>query len=237
MGKLNFKKLIVFENKDYLGINKPPFVSTLADRKTSVNILSMAKHYAPGAQVCHRLDKETSGILMIAKHHEAYRNLAIQFEDRIVIKSYHAVVNGLHSFQAHEVNSPMRSLKHGIVKIDFKKGKPAQTTFNTIQAYRFHTLVQCFPRTGRMHQIRIHLACIQAPIVGDSQYGGNQLYLSFLKRGFNLKQKTEEQSLIKRVALHAHNIIFYDMEEEEMRIEADYPKDFAVLVKQLDKFS
>ena len=82
----NFKDLIIFENDDYIVVNKPPFVASLDERSTAgeVNILRLAKQYADDAQVCHRLDKETSGAIVIAKNPDAYRNLAMQFERRKV---------------------------------------------------------------------------------------------------------------------------------------------------------
>ncbi len=85
----NFKDLILFENDDYIVVNKPPFIASLDERGAAgeVNILRLAKQYSADAQVCHRLDKETSGAIVIAKNPEAYRNLAMQFERRKVKKS------------------------------------------------------------------------------------------------------------------------------------------------------
>lgn len=239
MKQPNFKDLIVFENEDYIVINKPPQVATLDERQAdnSLSILRMAKEYSEDAQVAHRLDKETSGILAIAKNPEAYRHLAMQFEHREVTKRYHAVAGGVHDLDGISVYLPILQLRDGIVKIDREKGKIAETIFNTLQAYRQHTLIECMPITGRMHQIRIHLTCVKAPIVADEMYGGQQIYLSTLKKRFNLKKDTEEQPLIKRVALHAHSLTFRLLNGEEIKVEAPYPKDFDVLVKQLEKFS
>jgi 23S rRNA pseudouridine955/2504/2580 synthase len=234
----DFKDLILFENEDYILVNKPPHFSTLDDRTDTVNIKKLAKAYSEDAQVCHRLDKETSGVLAIAKNPEAYRHLAMQFEDRQVKKVYHAVVDGVQDFTDVNVYLPIHAQANGIVKIDRVNGKLAETFFNTIKAYKKHTLVQCLPITGRMHQIRIHLTCLKAPIVCDEQYGGKFIYLSELKKkNFNLKQDTEEQPLIKRVALHAYSLKFTLLNGEEIEIIAPYPKDFDVLVKQLEKHS
>jgi 23S rRNA pseudouridine955/2504/2580 synthase len=235
---LDFKELIIFENEDYILVNKPPYISTLDDRADTFNIKKMAKAYSDDAQVCHRLDKETSGVLAIAKNPEAYRNLAMQFEDRQVTKEYHAVVDGVQDFKDVNVYLPIHAQNNGIVKIDRVNGKLAETFFNTLKAYKRHTLVQCLPITGRMHQIRIHLACLKASIVCDEQYGGKFIYLSDLKKkNFNLKQNTEEQPLIKRVALHAYSLKFKLLNGEEIEVVAPYPKDFDVLVKQLEKHS
>ncbi|MFC0185645.1 23S rRNA pseudouridine955/2504/2580 synthase [Pseudarcicella hirudinis] len=237
--KIKFQDLILFENEDFIVINKPPYVSTLDERQAdnSISILRLAKAYSDDAQVAHRLDKETSGILAIAKNPEAYRHLAMQFEHRQVAKRYHAVVNGVHDLDMISVYLPILAMKDGIVKIDRQKGKDAETIFNTIKAYRRHTLVECMPITGRMHQIRIHLTCLKAPIVCDPTYGGDMIYLSEIKKGFNLKKDTEELPLMQRVALHARSLTFALMNGERITVEAPYPKDFDVLVKQLEKFS
>jgi 23S rRNA pseudouridine955/2504/2580 synthase len=238
--RLNFKDLIIFENDDYILINKPPHIASLDERQAdnSQSILRLAKEYADDAQLCHRLDKETSGVLAIAKNPAAYRHLSMQFEHRQLEKRYHAVVNGTHNFEMISVYLPIAMKRDGtMVAIDRQKGKEADTIFNTMKVYRNHTLVECMPITGRMHQIRIHLVCLKAPIVCDPTYSGEMIYLSDLKRKFNLKKETEEQPLIKRVALHAHSLTFRLLNEEIIKIEAPYPKDFEVLVKQLDKFS
>ncbi|GAL82869.1 pseudouridylate synthase [Sporocytophaga myxococcoides] len=238
MKRASFKDLIIFEDEEYLLINKPPYISTLEDRDaTKTNILEMAREIYPDIKVCHRLDKETSGVLALAKTPEAYRHLSIQFEDRNVTKQYHAVVDGVHEFEGVDVYLPIYASSDGIVKIDKQKGKIAETIFNTIEVFKKHTLVACYPITGRMHQIRIHLTCLKAPITCDGQYGGKPLYLSSLKKNFNLKQDTEEMPLIQRVALHARSLEFKNSEEKTIFAEAPYPKDFEVLVKQLKKYS
>ncbi|MBL3656725.1 RluA family pseudouridine synthase [Fulvivirga sediminis] len=235
--KIVFKDLILWENEDYIVINKPPFVSTLSDRNDDVNILALAKGYHEDAQVGHRLDKETSGALAIAKNPEAYRELSMQFENRKVEKLYHAVSDGIHDFNDLLVDLPIQKLSNGTVRIDKRSGKDAQTHFQTLKAYRSHTLVACKPVTGRMHQIRIHLAKQGAPIAGDNYYGGEQIYLSQFKKHFNLKRESEEQPLIKRLALHARSLEFSLINGERKSIEAPYPKDYQVLLKQLDKYA
>ncbi|MFC0263543.1 RluA family pseudouridine synthase [Fontibacter flavus] len=234
MKKIDFKDLILFENEDYLVINKLPYLSTLDDRHEAQNILDLAKQYTPDAQVCHRLDKETSGCLVIAKHPEAYRNIAIQFEDRKVNKVYHAVVEGIHEYDNILVDRNIHATNKGLAKIT-KEGKPAQTIFRTLRTYYAHSLIECRPITGRLHQIRVHLAHLKSPICGDEMYGGKPLYLSALKRRFNLKKGTDELPIMQRVSLHAYAIAFDGVKGERIEVQAPYPKDFEVLVKQLEK--
>lgn len=235
--KFNFADIILFEDDDLVLVNKPPFLSTLEDRHEKINLLGLARAYTSDAQVCHRLDKDTSGVLAIAKNPEAYRHISMQFEHREVNKTYHAVVDGVHNFQEQLVDLPILKQDDGIVKISKREGKPAQTYFTSLRSYRNHTLIACRPITGRMHQIRIHLSTLGASITGDELYGGKPLYLSSLKRGFNLKKGTEEQPLMKRMALHAFSLEFRDLAGNSQKIEAPYPKDYQVLVRQLEQNS
>ncbi len=230
--------MILFENDDYIVVNKPPFVASLDERGGSgdVNILRLAKQYVPDAQVAHRLDKETSGALVIAKTPEAYRHVSIQFEKRKVNKVYHAVVGGQYSFKDLLVDLPILNDGNKNVTIDRKEGKRAETWFNTIKNYRHYTLVECKPVTGRMHQIRIHLATQRAAIVGDHMYKGTPVFLSSIKKGYRLSKEEEEQPIMKRFALHARYLTFKGLDEKDIAIDAPYPKDFATLVKLLDKF-
>lgn len=237
---IDFNELIIFENDNYVVINKPPFVPSMDERTAdkSLSILKLAREHYDDIQLCHRLDKETSGALVLAKNSDAYRHLSLQFEHREVQKEYHAVVNGVHDFESISVFLPIAIVKDGTsVRIDKQKGKLAETVFFTLKSFHKHTLVRCIPITGRMHQIRVHLQCLKAPIVCDPTYGGDYIYLSQIKRKFNLKQETEELPLIKRVALHAHTIQFRDLDENILEITAPYPNDFEVLVNQLVKSS
>ena len=194
----------------------------------------MARDYFPDAQAGHRLDKETSGVLLFAKHPAAYRHIAMQFEHRQVGKIYHAVSWGIHHLEGILVNLPILPLKTGSVRIDRQEGKDAETIFRTLDVYRSHTLIECMPLTGRMHQIRVHLQCLKAPIVMDFLYGGDAIFLSQFKRKFKLAKDTEEQALIQRVALHARKLSFEGMNGNPVEAEAPYPKDMAALIRQLE---
>ncbi|MEQ8534362.1 MAG: RNA pseudouridine synthase [Imperialibacter sp.] len=236
MKKEKFEDWILFENENYLLINKPPFLSTLMDRQSERNILDLARGYVADAQVAHRLDKNTSGVIAIAKNPEAYRSLAIQFEKRKVYKIYHALTDGIHKFEDHKVAVPLLTTGKGEVKPS-RKGKASETILNSVKAFSNHTLLSCKPLTGRMHQVRVHCAYAGAPIAGDELYGGKWLYLSSLKRKFNIGKFEEEQPLIKRYALHAHELAFKDLDGKKVGAVAPYPKDFEVLIKQLEKNS
>jgi 23S rRNA pseudouridine955/2504/2580 synthase len=233
----SFKDIILFENDDVIVVNKPPFLSTLDERTgESANLLKMAKGYWEDAQICHRLDKETSGALIIAKNPETYRNVSMQFEHREVNKIYHAVIDGHHQFNHLKVDLPILNLGKSNVSINREEGKRAETIFNTIKFYKHYSLVECKPLTGRMHQIRIHLATQRASIAGDDMYGGRPVMMSKIKRGYKLSKNEEEQPIIKRFALHAKEVGFKLHDDTQLNISAPYPKDFDVLIKMLDKF-
>ena len=233
-----FKDLILFEDDNHIVVNKPPFVASLDERGGSgeVNILRLAKQYSPDAQVCHRLDKETSGAIIIAKNPEAYRSVSMQFEKRKVKKTYHAVVDGQYTFNELFIDLPILNDGNRSVTIDRKEGKRAETIFNSIKFYKHYTLVECKPITGRMHQIRIHLATQRAAICGDTLYKGKPVFLSSIKKGYRIAKDDEELPIMKRFALHAKHLIFKGLDDQEIEIEAPYPKDFATLIKLLDKF-
>lgn len=231
--KINFEELILWEDSDYFVLNKPPFVSTLQDRADPTNLLALAKNYSSDAQACHRLDKDTSGAIAFAKNPEAYRHLSMQFEHREVSKIYHAVADGIHNFKDQLLDAPILKMDDGIAKISKREGKEAQTYFTSLKSFRLHTLIECRPITGRMHQIRVHLAYLKAPITGDEQYGGKPFFLSSVKRGFNLKKETEEKPIMNRMALHAYALKFQPLTGEKVVVTAPYPKDMLALLRQL----
>ncbi len=237
LNKIKIRDIILFEDKDYLILNKPYGIATLEDRASGLNMLKMAKDYHSDAQVCHRLDKETSGVLAFAKNEKAYKHLNLQFQNREVNKIYHAIAEGVRNFSYEMFSAPIRILNKGISKIDIHEGKESHTIFNTISTYRFHSLLECNPVTGRLHQIRIHLSALGHPIAGDELYGGSPFFLSQYKRKFNVSKHEDETPLLNRVALHAYSLKFKALAGEDVKVSADYPKDMNAVLKQMEKYS
>ena len=228
--------LIIYEDDHLIVVNKPPFISSLDEREGGeINILRLAKQYHDDSQICHRLDKETSGAMIIAKNPETYRFVSMQFEHRTVKKVYHAIVDGTHIFNELLIDLPILNVGKGNVTISRIEGKRAETYFQSLVYFKHYTLIEARPVTGRMHQIRIHLATQRASISGDEMYGGKPVFLSQIKRGYRLAKDEVEQPIMKRFALHSREVTFKISETETKTFTAEYPKDFGVLLKLLEK--
>jgi 23S rRNA pseudouridine955/2504/2580 synthase len=225
---------IVKETDEWLVINKPPFVPSLPERGkfTAESVMDWSRRFWPDAILCHRIDRETSGALLIAKNLEAFKHLTLQFEHRTVQKKYHAIADGRVVFEDLWVDLPINTEQIGKIRIDKINGKPAQTRFQTIKLFKHYTLLECEPKTGRLHQIRVHLASQNAKIAGDTLYKSIIPKLSIIKR----KISGEDTDLITRFALHAKSLEFNDLDGSRVKVETDYPKDFAVFLKLLDKY-
>ncbi len=233
--KHRFKDWILYEDDRCIVINKPPFISSLDERDlTKDSVIRLAKDYHEDSQLCHRLDKETSGVLLIAKDPDTYRELSMAFEDRMVEKVYHAIVDGPVQLDEAVVELPIFVTKSGKPRID-PGGKDAITLFQSLEVFGHHTLMECMPVTGRMHQIRLHLRSQNFPISADELYGGKQPYLSRYKKNFHTGRGKEETPMIGRFALHAYSL-FLKTDTMELDIKAPYPKDFDVFVKLLRKY-
>ena len=225
---------IIAETDHWVAINKPPYVPSLPERGkyTAESVLEWSRKRWPDSILCHRIDRETSGALLIAKDADTYRHVSIQFEKRQIEKIYHAIVDGVVEFQDFWVDLPINTDNLNNIKIDKQFGKLAQTHFQTLETFRHFTLLECKPKTGRLHQIRVHLSSQNAKIAADELYGSKTPMLSLVKR----KISGEDRPLIQRFALHARELVFKDLENLTISIIAEYPNDFGVFLKLLDKY-
>jgi 23S rRNA pseudouridine1911/1915/1917 synthase len=231
---------ILLEDNAVLVINKPAGLLVLPDRydHTIFNLYDLLKETFGTIFVVHRIDRETSGVVLFAKTAEAHAQLNAAFEQRQVEKKYRAIVIGTSHADSGSINLPIIENEHGIrkMKIDTKKGKESRTDYAVMERFDGYAFVEARPHTGRTHQIRIHLSSIGLPILADPLYGdGRGFFLSTIKRNYQGKEK--EQPLLRRTALHAFSLSFsHPVTRENILIEAPLPKDMEAVLKALRKY-
>jgi RluA family pseudouridine synthase len=241
---------VLFEDDTLLAIDKPSRLLVSPDRydPKRPNIMKLFhRDITRGAKWvqergitylanAHRLDFETSGVLLLAKNKPALISLADQFGSELTKKTYLAIVTGSPQQETFDNNAKLghHPVRVGIVRVDEKGGKKSYTAFEVIERFKGFTYLRCKPRTGRTHQIRVHLQHRGFPIVGDTLYGGAPLLLSSLKRNFRLKPGRTENPLIGRVALHAAELIVtHPVAATPVTIPSPLPHDFEVALKYL----
>lgn len=231
--------IILFEDENIIALNKPPGITTEAENAPdALSLADIAKKYNSEIRIIHRLDRETSGVILGAKNDEWYRYFSMAFERRKVQKEYHALVGGIWKLEDKTIELPLGKKGSYKAVVDHRDGKRAITIVNTQENFKDYTLLRCEPVTGRFHQIRVHLASIRCPIVGDELYGGKPFFLSEVKRKYKVSEKDEtEQPVIGRTALHAAALHFQYPEGEEKSVTAPYPKDLEITLKLLRKHS
>ncbi len=236
------EELVLWVDDDLLVINKPAGLLTLPDGydPKSPHVKSVFEPVFDDLWIVHRLDRDTSGILVLARNPAAHRSLNDQFTNHETTKVYRALVVGEPAWQEKFSDQPLRpdgDRRHRTV-VDWRKGKSAITHFRVLERYGAYTLVEAQPKTGRTHQVRAHIATEGFPIVADGLYGTLQgIYLSRVKPAYRGK-KSGERPLLDRLALHALSLaILHPETSGRLQFEAPYPKDFATALRQLRKYS
>ncbi len=236
---------IIYEDDDIIVLNKQPDMIVHPARGnthgTLVNALvfysdklsSGLGEFRPG--IVHRLDKNTTGVMVVTKNDAAQFKIAKQFERRQTQKSYLAIVHGIPELTADRISVPLGV--HPRVREKYairpEMGKEAITFYQVLEEFRGYSLLKLNPKTGRTHQIRVHLSYIKHPIVGDDMYGGKLVYPWQLQEG----EPALQQPLIRRCALHAAALEFkHPATDKLMKFEAPLPDDMQNLLDMLRKY-
>lgn len=204
------------------GEKDPTLVDWLTEKYPEVQKVGDKPDERPG--IVHRLDKDTSGVMVIAKNEKAFDHLKKQFQGRLVDKIYYVLVFGTPKHDTGVIEGTI-SLKPGTTKRTVYKGKmskDAVTEYKVLERYENSAFVEVYPKTGRTHQVRVHLASIGHPVLGDT------LYSSKTSRKFEVPG-------LKRQMLHAHSITFKAPNDKEMTLAADTPGDFEAVLQYLRK--
>jgi 23S rRNA pseudouridine1911/1915/1917 synthase len=247
---------ILHEDDDLLVIDKPAGLLVIPDRwdPSKPTVVKLARAYLqmradaegnvaaqpPRVWVVHRLDRDTSGVLILAKSDRAHAALSRQFERGKVQKTYLALVSGQGIRPAGIIRLPIGPHLHrpGVMAIRRRHGKSASTRYSVLERFRGYALLDVRPQTGRSHQIRVHLQAIGHPLAIDALYGsGAPLLLSALKPSYRPKAGAGEHPLMARLTLHAHALeLMHPTHGATCTWVAPLPKDFAAVVRNLRRY-
>jgi 23S rRNA pseudouridine1911/1915/1917 synthase len=236
---------IIYEDQDLIVLNKQPGMIVHPARGnthgTLVNALAFYSdelstglgEFRPG--IVHRLDKNTTGVMVITKNDAAQWKIAKQFENRQVNKTYLAIVHGMPDLTADRIKVPLgthpRIREKYAVRPD--SGKEAITFYEVLEPFQGFSLLKLTPKTGRTHQIRVHLSYIKHPIVADDMYGGKFIYPWQLADS----EPAVQEPILSRVALHAFSLEFkHPTTGKSVEFQAPLPQDMQNLLDALRKY-
>jgi 23S rRNA pseudouridine1911/1915/1917 synthase len=239
------KLTIVYEDDDVIVIDKPVglVVHPAPGNRDKTLVNALLAHCGdslsgiggvarPG--IVHRLDKDTSGLIVVAKHDAAHHALAAQFADRSLSRTYHALVWGVPTAPKGSIEAPIgRSAKDRKKMAVMTKGKPALTHYRVIENFGVASLVECTLATGRTHQIRVHMAHIKHPLVGDKNYGGR--FFRVAKNKTTRDNYADSLREFPRQALHAVGLKFiHPRTGKSVKFSSKLPQDMRELIEGLE---
>jgi 23S rRNA pseudouridine955/2504/2580 synthase/23S rRNA pseudouridine1911/1915/1917 synthase len=238
---------ILLDTPDLVAINKPAGLATIPGRgETTSALQELARQLGlpssgttdPRLRVVHRLDKDTSGVLLFAKNTAAQRHISHQFQNNRVEKEYLALIAGAPAENEGDIDAPMAPHPGNPRKMTvFKHGRSARTLWRVEKRFRSFALLRVFPKTGKTHQIRVHLKHAGMPLAVDPLYNPQSppMLLSNIKRDYRPTRGHEERPLIGRLTLHAEKLRFFDLADMLIEVTAALPKDFRATLNQLSK--
>jgi 23S rRNA pseudouridine1911/1915/1917 synthase len=242
--------LEILHEDEYLAvINKPPdMVVHPAKGNWTGTLVNALRHHFPQlsglngdyrAGIVHRLDRDTSGVILVAKEEVTHRDLALLFEQRKVFKEYLAITAGMLDRDSDYIEGRIAHHKVDRIKMiiadeEDEDAKDACTYYEVIERFRGYSFCRCQPRTGRTHQIRVHLVSVGCPILADKVYSGrDKIRLSDLVPGV---EEADDRVLLSRQALHAHRLRFrHPRTGAIVEAEAPLPSEFAATLEVLRK--
>jgi 23S rRNA pseudouridine955/2504/2580 synthase/23S rRNA pseudouridine1911/1915/1917 synthase len=229
---------VIFENETIVVVNKAPNVYCIPPRKgadgTSLSEL-LARRYGKVWTV-HRIDRNTTGIVLFARNEEVHRKLSLLFQGREVKKTYLALTKGVPSASEGSFDQPLTMTSKGKMRVD-KKGKLARTGYTILEKFEGYGYLSLEPHTGRQHQIRIHLKEAGCPLILDPLYGDDQPFtISQIKRKKMHGGPESTGTLLERTPLHAHILRLPEGTLEQDEFEAPLPKDMRACLAQLRKW-
>jgi 23S rRNA pseudouridine1911/1915/1917 synthase len=229
---------ILFENDEFITLNKPAGLLSVPDRTQSApSLKDLLIQKFQHIYTVHRLDRETSGVIVFAKTTEVHQHLSLIFQERQVEKIYTGIVWGVPISPKGIIELPMQehSAKNGTM-IVHRKGKTASTGYEVMEDFGRYALLKFDLYTGRTHQIRVHMKESGHPILCDPLYGdGKPVFVSSLKKNYNHSGFDEEKPILSRLALHAAKLSFTDTHGKQYAFDAEMPKDLRALLSQMRK--
>ena len=230
---------IIFENDQFIALNKPSGLLSIPDRLgQEISLKDILKEKYGSIYTVHRLDRDTSGIIVFAKTEESHKELSALFEGREMEKYYFGLVYGNMMNSEGSIDAPIMEHPGKATKMmTHAKGKISLTDYTVLESFRTYSWVRFRIHTGRTHQIRVHMQHIGHSIVCDEIYGDPKpLLLSSMKRNFKLsKTAAEERPILARLALHSQKLQF-SLGGETYVLEAEIPKDLRAVLQQLRKW-
>ena len=238
---------VLYEDPHVVAIDKPAGIAVIPGpgtlEATLINgLLWHVQHESASpcrrVHIIHRLDKDTTGVLLVGKDLATARHLSSCFEERRVAKHYLALVRGEMAAGEGEVDLPIApSATRGKMRLRRAEGRPAQSRYRVLECFRGFTLVEVQPLTGRQHQVRLHLVGLGHPLAVDPLYGGaDAVYLSQIKPGYRRKEDRPEPPLMARLTLHARRVELALADGTPLAVEAPLPADFDRLLRCLRKY-
>jgi 23S rRNA pseudouridine1911/1915/1917 synthase len=232
----------LYEDEEIIVVNKPAGLLSVPDRfdADKPHLSGLLQRRYGRVWTVHRLDRQTSGLLVFARTEDAHRHLSRQFQGRSVKKTYLALLDGCMTDNSGTIDRPVAEhpTKAGQMMVA-KKGKQAVTHYRVAERFQHFTLAEAVIETGRTHQIRVHMEALGYPLAVDELYGRRSaFYLSEVKkRNYRLGKLEEERPLMSRLSLHAWKLsLQHPATEAPINFEAPLPKDFSAVLKQIRKW-